>query len=89
MSFGLSVFIRRDNEIFQTYFISGRGVEQPSNTFGFLDITPGVDRKLGRTLPKDGPKSQPIAGSGSTINTEYRDPGAATATSKQGSSSKG
>ncbi len=46
MSFGLSVFIRRDREIFQTYFTSGRGVEQPSNTFGFLD-TPEADRTLG------------------------------------------
>ena len=39
-SFGLSVFIRRGDDIYQTYFTPGRGVEQPSNTFGFLDITP-------------------------------------------------
>ena len=38
-SFGLSVFLRRGGDIFQTYFTSGRGVEQPSNTFGLLDIT--------------------------------------------------
>jgi predicted dithiol-disulfide oxidoreductase (DUF899 family) len=39
-SFGLSVFIRKGDDIFQTYFTSGRGVEQPSNTFNLLDITP-------------------------------------------------
>ena len=39
-SFGLSVFIRKDEQIFQSYFTSGRGVEQPCNTFSLLDITP-------------------------------------------------
>jgi predicted dithiol-disulfide oxidoreductase (DUF899 family) len=39
-SFGLSVFFRNGDGIFQTYFTSGRGVELPSNTFCLLDITP-------------------------------------------------
>jgi predicted dithiol-disulfide oxidoreductase (DUF899 family) len=38
--FGLAAFIRKGDEIFQTYFTTGRGVEQPCNTFSFLDITP-------------------------------------------------
>src|SRR2546429_5418053 len=51
-SFGLLVFIRRDNEIFQTYFTSERGVEQPSNPFGFLDITPWGRQETWEDSPK-------------------------------------
>jgi len=39
-SFGLSVFMRRGDAVYQSYFTSGRGVELPSNSFGLLDITP-------------------------------------------------
>ena len=38
-SFGLSVFVRQDQQVFQTYFTSGRGVEYASNTFSLLDLT--------------------------------------------------
>ncbi|WP_218509056.1 DUF899 domain-containing protein [Variovorax sp. dw_308] len=39
-SFGLSVFMRQGDRVFQSWFTSGRGVEQGSNTFGLLDLTP-------------------------------------------------
>jgi predicted dithiol-disulfide oxidoreductase (DUF899 family) len=55
-SFGLSVFIRRGNDIYQTYFTSGRGVEQPSNTFGFLDITPWGRQELWEDSPDGWPQ---------------------------------
>jgi predicted dithiol-disulfide oxidoreductase (DUF899 family) len=38
--FGLSVFIQKDARVFQTWFTSGRGVEEASNTFKLLDLTP-------------------------------------------------
>jgi predicted dithiol-disulfide oxidoreductase (DUF899 family) len=38
-SFGLSVFIRKDGQIFQTYFTSGRGVEYVGGAFSLLDLT--------------------------------------------------
>jgi predicted dithiol-disulfide oxidoreductase (DUF899 family) len=55
-SFGLSVFLRRDGEIFQTYFTSGRGVEQPSNTFGLLDITPWGRQETWQDSPEGVPQ---------------------------------
>ena len=55
-SFGLSTFIRKENEIFQTYFTSGRGVEQPSNTFGFLDITAWGRQETWEKSPKGWPQ---------------------------------
>jgi len=39
-AFGFSVFIRRGDEVFQTWFTSGRGAEMPTNTFTMLDLTP-------------------------------------------------
>jgi predicted dithiol-disulfide oxidoreductase (DUF899 family) len=39
-SFGLCAYLRRGEEIYQAYFTSQRGVEQPTNTFTLLDITP-------------------------------------------------
>lgn len=39
-SFGLSVFMRQEARVFQSYFTTGRGVEHTSNTFGLLDATP-------------------------------------------------
>ena len=37
---GASVFLRRGDEVFQTWFTSGRGAETPTNTFTLLDLTP-------------------------------------------------
>jgi len=68
-SFGLSVFIRRDENIFQTYFTSGRGVEVPSNTFGFLDITPLGRQETWEDSPEGWP--QEPAHSWIRIHDEY------------------
>jgi predicted dithiol-disulfide oxidoreductase (DUF899 family) len=61
-SFGLSVFLRRGGDIFQTYFTSGRGVEQPSNTFGLLDIAPWGRQETWEDSPRDGRRNPPIPG---------------------------
>jgi predicted dithiol-disulfide oxidoreductase (DUF899 family) len=55
-SFGLSVFTRRGDSIYQSYFTSGRGVEQPSNTFGFLDITPWGRQETWEDSPEGWPQ---------------------------------
>ena len=54
--FGLSVFIRRGDNIYRTYFTSGRGVEQPCNTFGFLDVTPWGRQELWEDSPRGWPQ---------------------------------
>jgi predicted dithiol-disulfide oxidoreductase (DUF899 family) len=38
--FGLSVFIREGDEVFRTYFTSGRGVETLGTVWTLLDLTP-------------------------------------------------
>jgi predicted dithiol-disulfide oxidoreductase (DUF899 family) len=38
--FGLSVFLRDGEEVFRTYFTSGRGVEALGSNWSFLDLTP-------------------------------------------------
>jgi predicted dithiol-disulfide oxidoreductase (DUF899 family) len=53
--FGLSVFIREGDEIFRTYFTSGRGVETLGTVWTFLDLTP-----LGRQEDwEDSPEGYP------------------------------
>jgi predicted dithiol-disulfide oxidoreductase (DUF899 family) len=68
-SFGLSVFMQRGDGIYQTYFTSGRGVEQPSNTFGFLDITPWGRQETWEDSPAGWP--QEPAHSWIRIHDEY------------------
>jgi predicted dithiol-disulfide oxidoreductase (DUF899 family) len=38
--FGLSVFLRDENRIFQTYFTDRRGVEYLASNWSYLDLTP-------------------------------------------------
>jgi predicted dithiol-disulfide oxidoreductase (DUF899 family) len=39
-TFGLSVFLRKDDQVFQTYFTDARGVEVLDTNFTLLDMTP-------------------------------------------------
>jgi predicted dithiol-disulfide oxidoreductase (DUF899 family) len=39
-SFGLSVFVREGDDVYRTYFTSGRGVEALGSVWSFLDLTP-------------------------------------------------
>jgi predicted dithiol-disulfide oxidoreductase (DUF899 family) len=70
-SFGLSVFIRRHTAIYQTYFTSGRGVEQPSITFGLLDITAWGRQETWEQSPEGWP--QEPAHSWLRLHDEYED----------------
>ena len=38
--FGLIVFIRDGDRVYQTYFVNGRGIEEIGPAWSFLDITP-------------------------------------------------
>ena len=38
--FGLIVFIREGDRVYQTYFVNGRGIEEIGPAWSFLDITP-------------------------------------------------
>jgi predicted dithiol-disulfide oxidoreductase (DUF899 family) len=54
-NFGLSVFIREDDDVFRTYFTSQRGVEALGSLWTFLDLTP-----LGRQEDwEDSPEGYP------------------------------
>ena len=55
-SFGLSVFMLRGETIFQTYFTSGRGVEERGNTRGLLDITPWGRQETWEESPEGWPQ---------------------------------
>lgn len=55
-SFGLSVFIRQGDRVFQTWFTSGRGVEQASNSFNLLDLTPRGRRETWEQSPAGWPQ---------------------------------
>jgi predicted dithiol-disulfide oxidoreductase (DUF899 family) len=53
--FGLSVFLRDGDDVFRTYFTSGRGVEALGSNWTFLDLTP-----LGRQEDwEDSPDGRP------------------------------
>jgi predicted dithiol-disulfide oxidoreductase (DUF899 family) len=39
-TFGLSVFLRADGDVYRTYFTAGRGVEALGSAWTFLDLTP-------------------------------------------------
>ena len=54
-TFGLNVFLRDEDQIFRTYFTTGRGVETLGSIWTFLDITP-----LGRQEEwEDSPEGYP------------------------------
>jgi predicted dithiol-disulfide oxidoreductase (DUF899 family) len=54
-TFGLSVFLRDGDDVYRTYFTSGRGVEALGSVWTFLDLTP-----LGRQEEwEDSPEGHP------------------------------
>jgi predicted dithiol-disulfide oxidoreductase (DUF899 family) len=56
---GLSVFLRRGDEVFRTYFTSRRGCEALGNVWGFLDATPYGRQETWEDSPPDWPQSRP------------------------------
>jgi predicted dithiol-disulfide oxidoreductase (DUF899 family) len=56
---GLSVFIRKGDEIFRTYFTSRRGTEDVGNVWGFLDATPYGRQEAWEKSPDGWPQTRP------------------------------
>jgi len=57
--FGVSVFIQYDNDIFRSYFTSGRGVEGLGSVWSLLDLTPLGRQELWEDSPSGWPQSPP------------------------------
>jgi predicted dithiol-disulfide oxidoreductase (DUF899 family) len=57
--FGLSVFLRDGDEVFRTYFTTGRGVEALGSNWTFLDLTPLGRQEDWEDSPAGYPKTPP------------------------------
>ena len=57
--FGLSVFLRDDDDVYRTYFTSGRGVEALGSVWTFLDLTPLGRQEEWEDSPEGWPQSAP------------------------------
>jgi predicted dithiol-disulfide oxidoreductase (DUF899 family) len=58
-TFGLSVFIRDDDEVFHTYFTDGRGVEHLGSVWTFLDLIPYGRQENWENSPEGWPQTPP------------------------------
>jgi predicted dithiol-disulfide oxidoreductase (DUF899 family) len=57
--FGLTVFIRDGDRVFQTYFVNGRGIEEIGPVWSFLDITPLGRQEGWQEVPPGRPQGPP------------------------------
>ena len=67
--FGVIVFIRDGDRVYQTYFLNGRGIEEIGPAWSLLDITPLGGRKTGRTFLPGGRRARPMNGGACTTTT--------------------
>jgi predicted dithiol-disulfide oxidoreductase (DUF899 family) len=58
-SFGLSVFLRDGEDVYRTYFTSGRGVEALGSVWTFLDLTPFGRQETWEESPEGWPQTPP------------------------------
>jgi predicted dithiol-disulfide oxidoreductase (DUF899 family) len=59
--FGLSVFLRDGDDVFRTYFTSGRGVEALGSVWTFLDLTPLGRQEDWEDSPEGVPQTEPYS----------------------------
>jgi len=57
--FGLSVFLRDDDDVFRTYFTNRRGVEALGSVWTFLDLTPFGRQEEWEDSPAGYPQTKP------------------------------
>jgi predicted dithiol-disulfide oxidoreductase (DUF899 family) len=57
--FGLSVFLRHGDNVFQTYFTDGRGVEYLGSNWSYLDLTPLGRQENWEDSPEGWPQTPP------------------------------
>lgn len=60
-SFGLSVLLRDGNEVFRTYFTTGRGVDRLRLDFNLLDLTPYGRQEQWEDSPEGWPQDPTMA----------------------------
>ena len=60
-SFGLSVLLRDGNDVYRTYFTSGRGVETLGPVWTLLDLTPFGRQEAWEDSPEGYPQTPPYA----------------------------
>ena len=58
-TFGLSVFLRDGDNVYRTYFTSGRGVEALGSNWSFLDLTPLGRQEEWEDSPPGYPQTPP------------------------------
>jgi len=58
-SFGLSAFIRQDDDVFRTYFTTNRGAEALGSVWTFLDLTPLGRQEEWEDSPDGYPQTKP------------------------------
>jgi predicted dithiol-disulfide oxidoreductase (DUF899 family) len=58
-TFGLSVFLRDDDQVFRTYFTNRRGVEALGSVWTFLDLTPLGRQEEWEDTPPGRPQGPP------------------------------
>ena len=58
-TFGLSVFLRDGDDIYRSYFTSGRGVEALGSVWTFLDLTPLGRQEEWEDSPTGWPQTPP------------------------------
>jgi predicted dithiol-disulfide oxidoreductase (DUF899 family) len=58
-TFGLSVFLRDGESVFQTYFTEGRGVEYLGSNWSYLDLTPFGRQEDWEDSPEGWPQTPP------------------------------
>jgi predicted dithiol-disulfide oxidoreductase (DUF899 family) len=58
-TFGLSVFLRDADDVYRTYFTTGRGVEALGSVWTFLDLTPFGRQEDWENSPAGRPQTPP------------------------------
>jgi predicted dithiol-disulfide oxidoreductase (DUF899 family) len=58
-TFGLSVFLHHQDDVYRTYFTSGRGVEALGSPWTFLDLTPYGRQENWEDSPEGWPQTAP------------------------------
>ncbi|MDR0269766.1 DUF899 domain-containing protein [Paenibacillus sp.] len=67
--FGLSIFLRNDDNVFRTYYTTGRGVDRIRADFNFLDLTPYGRQEDWEDSPEGWPQTSPYTWS--RLHDEY------------------
>jgi len=68
--FGLSVFLRDGDDVYRTYFTTGRGVDRLRFDFNTLDLTPLGRQEEWENSPADYPQTRRSPGGGCTTSTD-------------------